>query len=106
MYKVIEISEIVGSVYQYKPKVKKIESSEMINIFSEISNRDSFVTIHKSGRSILHFAELAEIDVKGSIYPISIKQNEQIKNRFVREYYSLDSEMQEILEQVIKKIYE
>lgn len=104
MYKVIDISGIAGLMCIAKPDIKEIKFEELNIICNRVSEKDPYITIRKSGKYLIHYADLAEINVQDVIPSINVLED-TIKRRFVREYYCLDSEMQNLLQEVIN-IYE
>lgn len=84
-----------------RPNIKEIKFEELNIICNYVSERDPYITIRKSGKYLIHYADLAEINVQDDISSINVLKD-TIKRRFVREYYCLDSEMQKLLQDVIE----
>lgn len=105
MYKKIEVSEIIGSVYVSGSTRDLFEYSDIIKVVELINKNNSLITAQITRSSIIHVADLSEKKSKEFEKNLSIPSHENIRNRFRREFYGMDLQTRELLLNVVKDIF-
>ena len=100
MYKVIEISELIGSICIEKEEDFTVTIDKIKNIMSEIRTKDQFISTRLTKKSIIHANQIIGNEVVCT--SISIPSSDKVRNEFIREFYRLDMETRDILKEIIK----
>ena len=100
MYKVIEVSELIGSICIEKEEEFTISIDNIKSIMSEVRARDQFVSTRLTNRSIMHANQLVGNEVASTSF--SIPSSDRVRNEFIREFYRMDLETRDLLKEIIK----
>ena len=100
MYKVIEVSELIGSICIEKEEEFTISIDKIKSIMSEVRTRDQFVSTRLTNRSIMHANQLVGNEVVSTSF--SIPSSDRVRNEFIREFYRMDLETRDLLKEIIK----
>lgn len=100
MYKVIEVSELIGSICIEKDEEFTITIDNIKNIMSDVRARDQFVSTRLTNRSIMHANHLVGNEVVSTSF--SIPSSDRVRNEFIREFYRMDLETRDLLKEIIK----
>ena len=100
MYKVIEVSELIGSICIEKEEGFTISIDKIKSIMSEVRARDQFVSTRLTNRSIMHANQLVGNEVASTSF--SIPSSDRVRNEFIREFYRMDLETRDLLKEIIK----
>ena len=100
MYKVIEVSELIGSICIEKEEEFTISIDNIKSIMSEVRTRDQFVSTRLTNRSIMHANQLVGNEVVSTSF--SIPSSDRVRNEFIREFYRMDLETRDLLKEIIK----
>lgn len=103
MYRSLEITEIIGSVYVVGHQIDSISITEIRSIMSKVSEKNQFISLNSSCRAMNRALSLANQDESPKIRTINIPQDDKIHLRFIREYYKLDLETRSIITSIIKE---
>lgn len=98
MYKEVGLSSVIGAIYQINMNQTNIQIKLLSDILDEVHKRDEFVSVDKHTKEILEVEESAVINNNNIILPI----NKEIRNNFLRAYYSLDSYTRCMVDDVLK----
>lgn len=100
MYKVIEVSELIGSICIEKEEEFTISIDKIKSIMSEVRTRDQFVSTRLTNRSIMYANQLVGNEVFTT--SISVPSSDKVRNEFIREFYRMDLETRDLLKEIIK----
>ena len=100
MYKVIEISELIGSICIVKEEEFTITIDTAKKLMSDVRTNDQFVSTRLTNMSIRKAYRI--LGYKGGSSYIAVPASEKVRNEFVREFYRLDLETRDLLQEVIK----
>lgn len=100
MYKVIEVSELIGSICIEKEEEFTISIDKIKSIMSEVRTRDQFVSTRLTNRSIMHANQLVGNEVFTT--SISVPSSDKVRNEFIREFFRMDLETRDLLKEIIK----
>lgn len=100
MYKVIEISELIGSICIEKEEEFTITIDTAKKIMSDVRLKDQFVSTILTNMSIRKAYRI--LRTKESSTSVAVPTSEKVRNEFVREFYRLDLETRDLLKEVIK----
>ena len=100
MYKVIEISELIGSICIEKDEEFTITIDTAKKIMSDVRTNDQFVSTRMTHKSIMKAYQI--LGNKGDSTSIAVPTSEKVRNEFVREFYRLDLETRDLLQEIIK----
>ena len=100
MYKVIEVSELIGSICIEKEEEFTISIDKIKSIMSEVRTRDQFVSTRLTNRSIMHANQLVGNEVASTSF--SIPSSDRVRNEFIREFYRMDLGTRDLLKEIIK----
>lgn len=103
MYKTIEITEIIGSVYVEGYKIDSISISKFRAIMNRVSEIDQFISVRLSLQATNRALALANQNTVSGMSIIKLSKNSQIQNRFIREFYKLDFDTRSILSRIIRE---
>ena len=103
MYKTIEITEIIGSVYVEGYKIDSISISNFRAIMNRVSETDQFISVRLSLQATNRALALANQNTVSGMSIIKLSKNSQIQNRFIREFYNLDFDTRSILSRIIRE---
>lgn len=84
MYKTIEITEIIGSVYVEGYKIDSISISNFRAIMNRVSETDQFISVRLSLQATNRALALANQNTVSGMSIIKLSKNSQIQNRFIR----------------------
>lgn len=104
MYKVVEISGIIGSYYVEGIERNEFRYSDLETIVERIYEEDEFVSVCISRKSVNRVLELSNAQKVENTRVFSIPLDEQVRNRFQRDYYKMDSETRKLISKIIKEI--
>lgn len=62
MYKNIEIADVIGSAFFYGRTKTQFTFEEIEIVFTEIRQKDQFISIENKNRSLRHIMDLIEVD--------------------------------------------
>ena len=100
MYKVIEISELIGSICIEKEEEFTITIDTAKKLMSDVRTNDQFVSTRLTNMSIRKANRI--LGNIGGSSSIAVPASEKVRNEFVREFYRLDLETRDLLQEVIK----
>lgn len=106
MYKIVEVAEIIGSIYVAKHNINSISIVKVKGIMTEINKKDQFISSNLSRQAVLRALTMANQDIASRTEAITIPSDKAIHLRFIREYYKLDFSTRTIVSQVIKECIE
>lgn len=103
MYKVLEVTGIIGAIYADGKQNITISINEIKSIMSKVNEKDPFISTRLSRRGLIRVLELADLKEFHNIKEISIPQGDLTQSRFIREYYKLDYATRTIISEIIKE---
>lgn len=104
MYKNIEIADVIGSAFFYGRTKTQFTFEEIEIVFTEIRQKDQFISIENKNRSLRHIMDLIEVDNIEVDRTIVLPKNKAIQDRFERQFYRLDIETRDLLSEIVKSI--
>ena len=106
MYKNIEIADVIGSAFFYGRTKTQFTFEEIEIVFTEIRQKDQFISIENKNRSLRHIMDLIEVDNIEVDRTNDLPKNKAIQDRFERQFYRLDIETRDLLSEIVKSIFE
>lgn len=103
MYRLLEITEIIGSVYVEGHQINSISISEIGDIMSKVKEKNQFISVGLSRKAMHRALSLADQTPSPKLEMIKIPEDSEIHTRFIREYYRLDSDTRSVLSEIIKE---
>lgn len=104
MYKVIEISGIIGSYYVEGYDKSEFCYKELKTIIDRIHEEDEFISIRMMGKSIKRVVELSKIKRPEYTSRFLIPSDKEVRNGFQRDFYKMDGETRKLISRIIKEI--
>lgn len=103
MYRLLEITEIIGSVYVEGHQINSISISEIEDIMSKVKEKNQIISVGLSRKALDRALSLAGQTSSAEFEMIEIPEDSEIHTRFIREYYKLDLDTRSILSKIIKE---
>lgn len=106
MYKTLEISEVIGTVYAEDIHTEPITISQVKSIMKKVNEYDQFITTILSRSTIEHAVTLSgetESQIEKGFYIVQDKP--EIRSNFMREYWGMDDDTREVISKVIKEFF-
>ena len=100
MYKIIELSELIGSICIEKEEKFTITIDKVKTIMSDVRSRDQFVSTRLTNKSISKAYQI--LGKEECFTSIEIPVSEKVRNGFIREFYRVDMETRDLLKEIIK----
>lgn len=104
MYKVVEISGIIGSFYVEGFERNEIHYSELERVISKIHEEDEFIAVSISKKAVNRVFEMSNVQEREKTNVFSIPSNKEIRNGFQRDYYKMDGETRKLISKIVKEI--
>lgn len=106
MYKTIEITEIIGSIYAEGYHIDSISISEIRTIMKKVSETDQFISVRLSLQATNRALALANQTSSLGKSTIMLPKDSKIHSRFMREFYKLDLDTRSIVSLVIREFFQ
>ena len=104
MYKVVEISGIIGSYYVEGYDKSEFCYKELKNVINKIHAEDEFISIRITGKSIRRVFELSNMKELENANGFLIPSDLEVRNGFQRDFYKMDVETRRLISRIIKEI--
>jgi hypothetical protein len=106
MYKTIDIADIIGTVVHEFESVSVFPMERIDCVFQKVSLADRFIRLEYSRSALLRVEDLADNDLLFDNDIITINHMEDVRNRFINSFYSLDYSTQLLLDNIVKEVFE
>ena len=106
MYKTIDIADIIGTVVHEFETMYVFPMERIDCVFQKVSLADRFIRLEYSRSALLRVEDLADNDLLFDNDIITINHMEDVRNRFINSFYSLDYSTQLLLDTIVKEVVE
>lgn len=103
MHRIVEITEIIGSVCVEGHQIDSIPISEIENVMLKVREENQFVSVRLSRKAMDRALSLAGQTASPKLEKIMIPKDSETHIRFIREYYRLDLDTRSILSKIVKE---
>lgn len=103
MYKIVEISSIIGSYYVEGYDKDEFCYSEIKSIINRIREEDEFISIRITKKSVNRLFELSNTSHLEEAQRFLIPSDKEVRNCFQRDFYKMDVETRKLLSKIIKE---
>lgn len=103
MYKVVEISGIIGSYYVEGFEKNEFCYRDLKTVVNRIHEEDEFISICLTQKSVNRILESSNVRRNENSQEIVIPSDEKIRNSFQREYYKMDGETRKLISRIIRE---
>lgn len=106
MYKTVDVADIIGTVVHKNESIYTFPMEQIECVFHKVALVDSFIRIEKSRSALMRVEDLADDDYLFENDIITIKHMGNVRKRFVNSFYSLDYNTQQLLDNIVKEVFE
>ena len=104
MYKVVEISGIIGSYYVEGYDKSQFCYKELKHVINKIHEEDEFISIRITGKSIKRVLDLSNMKEFENANGFFIPSDMEVRNGFQRDFYKMDGKTRNLVSRIIKEI--
>ena len=104
MYKVVEISGIIGSYYVEGLDKNEFCYRELKTVINRIHEEDEFISININKKSVNRVFELSKEQKAEITRGFLIPSDREVRKDFQRDYYKMDEKTRKMISRIIKEI--
>lgn len=106
MYKTVDIANVMGSaLYNQEKQMSSFPLVKIYGVIDRVVQEDRFVRIDRSHSAYARVEELAKHGVVINDVEIHLRKPTDVKDRFVKTFFSLDAGTQEMLDKIVKEVF-
>lgn len=114
-YRSVKLTGIIGSVYVEQIDIDRFPFQKIKEVFENLEDEDCFISEDLSPRALHKVFELFDLTENLSLDEftsrtykescIVINSKGPVRDRFIREYYRMDSRLQQEVSKIVKSIF-